>query len=93
MIHRPKKDTNITELVICKVRMGLPGREQMIKLAWQWQNSIYLPADQSPGDDDSKRRFVWAGSIDPDARRLNWPWWAYVLTLIVWGGFCITLAA
>lgn len=42
VIHRPDKSTNVTELVICKVRMGLPGREQTIKLEWQWTNASYV---------------------------------------------------
>lgn len=49
VIHRPNKANNITEVVICKVRMGLPGREQTIKLEWRWTDSSYA-AVASGGD-------------------------------------------
>lgn len=42
VIHRPNKDNNLVELIICKVRMGLPGREQTVKLEWQWTSSSYV---------------------------------------------------
>lgn len=51
VIHRPNKESNVTELVICKVRMGLPGREQTLKLEWQWTNSTYLARSPGHGDE------------------------------------------
>ncbi|MGI4763453.1 MAG: AAA family ATPase [Janthinobacterium lividum] len=42
VIHRPNKETNVTELVICKVRMGLPGREQTVKMEYSWMTSSYI---------------------------------------------------
>jgi twinkle protein len=49
VIHRPNKETNLTQLVICKVRMGLPGREQTVKLEWNWTSSSYTA--RSGGDE------------------------------------------
>lgn len=46
VIHRPNKETNVTELVICKVRMGLPGREQTIKMEWNWMTSSYTARER-----------------------------------------------
>lgn len=42
VIHRPNKETNLVELVVCKVRMGLPGREQTVKLEYHWTTSSYV---------------------------------------------------
>jgi twinkle protein len=42
VIHRPNKENNITEVVVCKVRMGLPGREQTVRLEWHWSTSSYV---------------------------------------------------
>lgn len=42
VIYRPNKENNETQLIICKVRMGLPGREQTVKMEWQWTNSTYI---------------------------------------------------
>ncbi|WP_260597832.1 DnaB-like helicase C-terminal domain-containing protein [Sphingomonas endolithica] len=42
VIYRPNKENNETQLIICKVRMGLPGREQTVKMEWQWTNSTYV---------------------------------------------------
>jgi twinkle protein len=41
VIHRPNKESNQVELIICKVRMGLPGREQTFRLEWNWSTSSY----------------------------------------------------
>lgn len=45
VIHRPNKDNNLVELIVCKVRMGLPGREQTYKLEWHWTTSSYTSRD------------------------------------------------
>ncbi|WP_198351060.1 AAA family ATPase [Flavisphingomonas formosensis] len=45
VIDRPNKELPVTELACTKVRMGLPGREQTIKLEWHWRYSNYLPAE------------------------------------------------
>jgi twinkle protein len=42
VIHRPNKETNAVELIVCKVRMGLPGREQTVRLEWHWTTSSYV---------------------------------------------------
>lgn len=47
VIHRPDKQSTVTEVIVCKVRMGLPGREQTIKLDWQWTDSTYVSCDRS----------------------------------------------
>lgn len=41
VIHRPNKQSTITEMTISKVRMGLPGEERSIKLDWQWRTASY----------------------------------------------------
>lgn len=46
VIHRPNKENNLVELIICKVRMGLPGREQTVKLEWHWTSSSYVSASR-----------------------------------------------
>jgi len=46
VIHRPNKENNVTEVVVCKVRMGLPGREQTVRLEWHWSNSSYVSLER-----------------------------------------------
>jgi twinkle protein len=50
VIHRPNKESNGVELIVCKVRMGLPGKEQTCKLEWNWTTSSYTSAESY--DDD-----------------------------------------
>jgi twinkle protein len=45
VIDRPNKDEPVTHLAVTKVRMGMPGREQTVKLEWHWRYSNYLPVD------------------------------------------------
>lgn len=51
VVHRPNKESNVTEVVVCKVRMGLPGREQTIRMEWQWTNSSYVSRDGADGEE------------------------------------------
>lgn len=41
IIHRPNKQSNVVEVTISKVRMGLPGYERTVKLAWSWLTASY----------------------------------------------------
>lgn len=41
VVHRPDKKSTIVEMNVTKVRMGHPGREQGIKLDWQWVTASY----------------------------------------------------
>lgn len=36
----------------------------------------------------SKIAFVWAGSIEEDARHIRWPWWAFLYVLVLWAFVC-----
>lgn len=46
IVHRPKKDTNLVDIHVTKVRMGLPGKMGTVRLDWDWQRSRYeLPLD------------------------------------------------
>lgn len=47
IISRPNKDTNIVEAHISKVRMGLPGKEGKVRLAYDWRFSEYTLADEA----------------------------------------------
>lgn len=41
---RPNKETNIAKVNVTKVRMGLPGREGEIELAYDWRVSAFTAA-------------------------------------------------
>lgn len=41
IFHRPDMATNATEAVVCKKRMGLPGRMGMVRLDWNEGRSLY----------------------------------------------------
>jgi twinkle protein len=41
VIHRPQKGTNEVDVHVTKVRMGLPGRMDSVRLAWDWKTSRY----------------------------------------------------
>jgi twinkle protein len=45
VIHRPDKSVPVVEMTVCKARMGLPGREQGIKLTWRWMTADYAAVD------------------------------------------------
>ena len=41
VIHRPDRDSNLVDIHVTKVRMGLPGRMGNARLEWNWQRSRY----------------------------------------------------
>ena len=41
IVHRPSRDSNLVDLHVTKVRMGLPGRMGDARLEWNWQSSRY----------------------------------------------------
>jgi twinkle protein len=41
IIHRPNRDSNLVDIHVTKVRMGLPGRMGEVRLEWDWQRSRY----------------------------------------------------
>lgn len=45
--HRPNKESNICEVYVTKVRMGLPGREGMVRLAYDWRQSAFVDPEPS----------------------------------------------
>jgi len=50
--HRPNKAVegdNTTSIEVTKVRMGLPGKEGALVLAYDWRTSSYLPNDIGSG--------------------------------------------
>ena len=53
VIHRPNRDSNLVDIHITKVRMGLPGRMGNARLEWNWQRSRYdapLKFDDDTGE-------------------------------------------
>lgn len=40
--HRPKPDTNLVDVHVMKVRMGLPGKRGTLTLAYDWRTSSYF---------------------------------------------------
>lgn len=42
VIHRPNRDSNLVDVHVTKVRMGLPGHMGSYRLDWEWQTSRYL---------------------------------------------------
>lgn len=43
--HRPNKETNLCDVYVTKVRMGLPGREGVVRLAYDWRVSAFVDPD------------------------------------------------
>lgn len=44
--HRPNKESNLCDIYVTKVRMGLPGREGKVQLAYDWRISAFTAEDQ-----------------------------------------------
>lgn len=42
---RPNKETNLAEVHVTKVRMGLPGKEGTARLAYDFRSSSFVPAE------------------------------------------------
>lgn len=53
VVHRPDKATDNADVYVTKVRMGLPGKQGKVTLAYNWRESTYT-------------RFI--NPLDPDAR-------------------------
>lgn len=45
IVWRPNKETNEVEAYVTKVRMGYPGKEGMVKLAYDWRFATYSPVE------------------------------------------------
>ena len=41
VIHRPNRDSNLVDVHVTKVRMGLPGKMGSFRLEWDWRTSRY----------------------------------------------------
>lgn len=41
VVHRPTKDGTMVDVHVVKVRMGLPGRQDAVRLDYQWHSSSY----------------------------------------------------
>lgn len=41
VIHRPNRDSNLVDVHVTKVRMGLPGHMGSFRLDWEWRTSQY----------------------------------------------------
>lgn len=46
-IHREDKESALVDVVVSKVRMGLPGREGMVTLGLDWRSMNYHPTAQA----------------------------------------------
>ena len=51
VIHRPKRDSNLVDIHVTKVRMGLPGCMGNARLAWNWQKSRYEVPPKSDAEE------------------------------------------
>ncbi|WP_324807187.1 bifunctional DNA primase/helicase [Sphingomonas sp. LY29] len=50
IVHRENKETNLVQVAVTKVRMGLPGKEGIVTLALDYRNMSYTrPARQFEG--------------------------------------------
>lgn len=47
--HRPKFDDNLAKIIVNKVRMGLPGRREMVDVTFDFRNSTFCPVNKFGG--------------------------------------------
>lgn len=48
VVHRPKRDTDLVDVHVTKVRMGLPGKMGKVTLEYDWRASRYLEVRDDP---------------------------------------------